>query len=145
MLVRNCAGGVVFSGEKVFLLKNEKDEWVLPKGVIKIGEYPDEVARRRVKEEAGINAEIISTAGNTNYEFFSVTRQRPVCNKITWYVMKSLDDKFEVNKEENFTDGGYFTIEEALQKITYSQDRSLINCSYSKYCKVENSDAVGFY
>lgn len=59
--------------------------------------------------------------------------------------MKSLDDKFEVNKEENFTDGGYFTIEEALQKITYSQDRSLINCSYSKYCKVENSDAVGFY
>ena len=136
MLVRNCAGGVVFSGEKVFLLKNEKDEWVLPKGVIKNGDYPDEVALRRVKEETGIDAEIISTAGNTNYEFFSVTRQRPVCNKITWYIMKSLDNNFEVNKEESFSDGGYFSIDEALQKVTYSQDKSLINLSFSKYSKL---------
>ncbi len=136
MLVRNCAGGVVFSGEKVFLLKNEKDEWVLPKGVIKSGDYPDEVALRRVKEETGIEAEIISTAGNTNYEFFSVTRQRPVCNKITWYVMKSQNENFKVNKDENFSDGGYFTIDEALQKITYSQDKSLINLSFSKYSKL---------
>lgn len=133
MIVRNCAGGVVFSGEKVFLLKNEKGEWVLPKGVIKSGDYPDEVAKKRVKDEAGINAEIITTAGNTNYEFFSVTRQRPVCNKITWFIMKSLDDKYEINKEENFSEGGYFTIDEALEKITYSQDKSLITVSFSKY------------
>ena len=133
MLVRNCAGGVVFSGEKVFLLKNDKDEWVLPKGIIKSGDYSDEVAKQKVKEETGINAEIISTAGNTNYEFFSVTRQRPVCNKITWYVMKSLDDTYEINKDESFSEGGYFTIDEALQKITYSQDKSLINLSFSKY------------
>lgn len=133
MIVRNCAGGVVFSGEKVFLLKNEKDEWVLPKGVIKNGDYPDEVAIQRVKNETGINAEIISTAGNTNYEFFSVTRQRPVCNKITWYIMKSLDDNYQINKVENFKEGGYFTIEEALEKITYSQDKSLIMVSFSKY------------
>ncbi len=133
MIVRNCAGGVVFSGEKVFLLKNEKGEWVLPKGVIKNGDYPDEVALNRVKEETGINAEIITTAGNTNYEFFSVTRQRPVCNKITWFIMRPLDDKFEINKDQNFSEGGYFTIDEALQKITYSQDKSLITVSYSKY------------
>lgn len=136
MLVRNCAGGVVFSGEKVFLLKNEKGEWVLPKGIIRNGDYPDEVARKRVKEETGIDAEIISPAGSTNYEFFSVTRQRPVCNKITWYIMNSLNDSYEINKEENFQDGGYFTIEEALAKVTYSQDRALINCSFSKYSKL---------
>ncbi len=133
MLVRNCAGGVVFSGDKVFLLKNEKDEWVLPKGVIRNGDYPDEVAIKRVKEETGIDAEIILAAGNTNYEFFSVTRQRPVCNKITWYLMKSLNDDFELNREENFSEGGYFSIDEALEKITYSQDRALINLSFAKY------------
>lgn len=139
MLVRNCAGGVVFSGEKVFLLKNDKGEWVLPKGIIKNGDYPDEVAKRRVKEETGIDADIISAAGNTNYEFFSVTRQRPVCNKITWYIMNSQNDSFEVNKDENFIEGGYFSIEEALEKVTYSQDRALINCSYSKYSKLAKS------
>ena len=67
MLIRNCAGGVIFNGESVFLLKNEKNEWVLPKGVIRNGDLPHVVAVDRVKEETGILAEVISTAGQTNY------------------------------------------------------------------------------
>ena len=133
MLVRNCAGGVVFLGDKVFLLKNEKGEWVLPKGVIHNGDFANEVAIQRVKEEAGINAEIVSPVGRTNYEFFSVTRQKPVCNKITWYIMKSPDDSYSINKEENFTDGGFFPIDDAIGRVTYSQDKSLLNLSYKKF------------
>jgi len=133
MLVRNCAGGVVFCGDKVFLLKNEKGEWVFPKGVVRNGDLITEVALRRVKEEAGITAEIISTAGHTNYEFFSVTRQKPVCNKITWFIMKSLDENYKVNKDENFTNGGYFDIDEAMRLVTYSQDKALLNLSYKKF------------
>ncbi|AUS95215.1 NUDIX hydrolase [Clostridium thermosuccinogenes] len=148
MLVRNCAGGVVFCGDKVLLLKNEKGEWVLPKGVIRNGEVPSEVALRRVKEEAGVTAEIVSTAGRTNYEFYSVTRQKPVCNKIIWYVMKSPNESCSLNKDYDFTEVGYFDIEKALELVTYSQDRSLIHLSYMKikeYSEEENtiaSDAV---
>lgn len=133
MLVRNCAGGVVFYEDKVFLLKNEKGEWVLPKGSIKNGDLPQEVAVKKVKEEAGISAEVISTAGNTNYEFFSVTRQKPVCNKITWYLMKSPNENYKINEEKNFVDGGFFPIDEAIEKVTYSQDKSLVSLSYKKY------------
>ncbi len=132
MLVRNCAGGVVFSGDKVLLLKNEKGEWVLPKGVMRNGDQSNEVALRRVKEETGISAEIISAIGHTNYEFFSVTRQRPVCNKITWYIMKSPQDNLKLVHEEEFTDGGFFQIDDAISKITYSQDKSLLNLSFKK-------------
>lgn len=136
MLVRNCAGGVIFYEDKVFLLKNEKGEWVLPKGVIKTGDLPTEVAVKRVREETGISAEVISTVGNTNYEFFSVTRQKPVCNKITWYLMKSPDDSFKVSEEENFQGGGFFHIDDAIQKVTYSQDKSLVSLSYRKYKEI---------
>lgn len=31
MLTRVCAGGVVFFEDQVFILKNDKGEWVLPK------------------------------------------------------------------------------------------------------------------
>ena len=48
MIVRNCSGGVVFCGSKVFLLKNDKEEWVLPKGVIRDRRPPREVALERV-------------------------------------------------------------------------------------------------
>jgi predicted NUDIX family NTP pyrophosphohydrolase len=133
MLVRNCAGGVVFCQDKVFILKNDKGEWVLPKGVIRNGDLPTEVALERVKSEGGISADIVSTAGNTSYEFFSTTRQSPVCNKITWYLMKSEEEEYQVGKEEEFVDGGFFNIEDALNKITYSQDKSLVSLSYKKY------------
>jgi 8-oxo-dGTP pyrophosphatase MutT (NUDIX family) len=133
LLFRNCAGGVVFYKEKVFLLKNEKEEWVLPKGVIRNGSFPTEVALLRVKEEAGIKAIVVSPAGETCYEFYSITRQQPVCNKIIWYIMDAESDTFKISKENDFFDGGFFPIEEALDKITYSQDRSLVRLSYQKY------------
>lgn len=133
MLVRNCAGGIVFCGNKVFLLKNEKDEWVFPKGVIRSGELPNEVALKRMKEEADIASEIVSTAGHTNYEFFSVTRQKPVCNKIIWYIMKSNNHYYKVNEQEKFMDAGYFEVEEAIKLVTYSQDKALLNLSYRMF------------
>jgi len=138
MIVRNCAGGVVFCGDKVFLLKNEKGEWVLPKGVMHNGDLPNEVALKRVKEEAGIAAEIVSTVGRTNYEFFSVTRQRPVCNKIVWYIMKSPNEKFKIG-EDKFIDGGFFNLEKALDITTYSQDKSLLNLSFQKFKELQVS------
>ena len=133
MLVRKCAGGVVFSKDKVFLLKNEKGEWVLPKGVVRNGDLTSEVALRRVKEEAGITAEIVSTAGSTSYEFYSVTRQKPVCNKITWYIMKSPDENYKIGETEKYSEGGFFKIDEAINMITYSQDKALLNLSFQKF------------
>jgi 8-oxo-dGTP pyrophosphatase MutT (NUDIX family) len=133
MLFRNCAGGVVFNKDKVLILKNHKDEWVLPKGAIRNGNISVETAKSRVKTEAGIEAEVISPVGETSYEFFSISRQKPVCNKITWFIMKTNDDMASVNKDEGFKQAGFFPVEEAIERITYSQDKSLINLSYKKY------------
>ena len=136
MLVRNCAGGLVFCGNKVFLLMNEKGEWVFPKGVIRSGELSSEVALKRLKQEADIASEIISTAGHTNYEFFSVTRQKPVCNKIIWYIMKSNNNYYKIEENEKHTGGSYFEIDEAMKLVTYSQDKALLNLSYRMYKEI---------
>ncbi len=133
MIVRNCAGGVVFYANQVFILKNEKGEWILPKGKIRGDELAADTASYRVEIEAGLEAEILSTAGETCYEFFSVSRQQPVCNQIVWYIMNARSKKCYISEKEGFTDGGFMPIEEALERITYSQDRSLISLSYKKY------------
>lgn len=136
MLFRNCAGGVVFNEDKVLILKNEKGEWVLPKGVVRNGDMPFETAKNRVKMETGIEGEIISSAGETSYEFFSLSRQKPVCNQIIWYIMQTDDRTASINKEQGFIHGGFFPIDEAIDKITYSQDKSLVSLSYKKYKKL---------
>ena len=134
MHLRDCAGGVVFHNDSVFLIQNEKKEWIMPKGLINNGENPQDAAIRRVLEEAGIKAEIIEQAGRTYYEFYSITRQMPVCNRIAWYVMKSDSDDFNVQESEKLTEAGYFPILNALEMVTYSQDKSLLIHSYKKYC-----------
>lgn len=136
MLFRNCAGGVVFWGDSVLILENEKNEWVLPKGVIKSGATPADIAIERVRIEAGVEAKIVSTAGGTSYEFFSLTRKQPVCNEVAWYIMRADSNKYNVNKEQGFQNGGFFNIEKAIRMATYSQDKSLIRLAYNKYKKL---------
>ena len=135
MIVRNYAGGVVFSGDRVLLSKGEGGKWMLPRSKISKGQLSNEVVKKKM-EESGILAEFVSTAGYTNYEYSSNPRQKPFCDKITWYIMKSLNGHYKVNKEENFTDGGFYDIDEALNIITYSQDKALVNLSYKKYKEI---------
>jgi len=145
MIVRNCAGGVVFYKDKVLLLKNDKNEWVLPKGKIRNGFLPTETAISRIKHEAGVDANIVSTAGETSYEFYSLSRKQFVCNIIIWYVMESLNDSYKINFDEGFKDGGFYPINQALEMITHSQERSLVSLSYKKYLEFKEFDINQIY
>ncbi|HOK43683.1 MAG TPA: NUDIX domain-containing protein, partial [Thermoclostridium caenicola] len=92
-------------------------------------------ALRRVFEETGIKAEIIEQAGRTYYEFYSITRQMPVCNRIAWYVMKTDSEEFRIAESEKYAEAGFFPVLDAIDRITYSQDKSLLIQSYKKYCQ----------
>ena len=133
MLLRNCAGGVVFYEDTVLLIQNDKQEWAFPKGVIRKPKLSVDTAIERVKLETGVDAAIVSSAGETSYEFYSTTRKSPVCNFITWYIMRADDNTVCANQELGVTGGGFFPIEQAAQMITYSQDQSLLKLSYEKY------------
>ena len=125
MIFRECAGGIIFNGDKVFLLQNEKGEWVFPKGVIRHGKSSTAVAIERAQKEAGINASILSAVGETSYEFYSITRNAPVCNRIVWFLMTAETTDFTIDPEEK-------KIIDAFDKVTYSQDKSLLNIVYRK-------------
>lgn len=131
MLFRNCAGGIVFCGDQVLLQKNEKDEWVMPKGVIREGMDMRQVALSRVKAEAGVDAAILGSAGETCYEFYSVTRGRPVCNKIQWFIMTA--DSTDTIPAAPYTQAAFFPYDAALAQVTYTQDRSLLAVAWEKY------------
>ena len=133
MLFRKCAGGIVFHGESVFLLQNDKGEWMLPKGVIRGPASQQEVAIARVKAETGVEPEILAAVGETNYEFYSVSRRASVCNRVMWYTMRAESGAFRIAFEQGFVDGGWYPIAEALEKITYTQDKSLVRLAHEKY------------
>ncbi len=133
MVIRNCAGGIVFHDNLVLMLCNDKCEWAFPKGVVRQGQRDKDVAKSRIKAEAGVDAEILAPCGKTYYEFYSISRQKPVHNNISWYVMNAESTEVTLDKDGTFTDGKFFPIEEALRQITYSQDKSLLMMAYQRY------------
>src|SRR5262245_51640057 len=69
------AGGVVRSvrnGQPLFLLvraRRPPHDWVLPKGHIEEGETAEETARREVREESGVKADVVRHVGDVAYTF----------------------------------------------------------------------------
>lgn len=57
-LVPISVKGIVIEDGKVWLRKNERDEWELPGGKIDPGEQPEETVLRELSEELGFTAEV---------------------------------------------------------------------------------------
>lgn len=50
--------GIVFDNGKIWLRKNERNEWELPGGKLDEGEQPEETVVRELKEELGFDVEV---------------------------------------------------------------------------------------
>ena len=139
MIVRYCAGGVVFYANKVLLVKNDRGEWTLPKGKIHQDELKHSSAVSRVKDETGVEASILETAGNTMYQFFSRSRQQRVCNAIVWYVMEAENPDYIIR--EDFLEGGFYKIKDAMDMLSHNKEKALVDVSYKKYKEEKKNNA----
>jgi hypothetical protein len=52
--------------------------------------------------------------------------------------MESNDEEHLINKDEGFKEGGFYPIEQAVDMITYSQDKSLVRLSYNRYLEFKD-------
>ena len=127
------AGGVVFNSDKVFLLKNDENKWVLPKGHIKSGESYKQAAEREVREETDLNVEVKVEIGTTRYKFFWEPHDKHYDKTVYWFVMTSCDNDYHVQKEEGFVDGGFFRFPEALKIIEFLDSREILKKAIMYY------------
>ncbi len=135
MIIRNCSGGIVFTGDKVLIVCNDKQEWGFPKGAVKTSSNLSlsEFAKSRVKTETDVDAKVIAPCGKTNYEFYSISRRKPVHNNISWFVMKTESEECKAFPDSGTVECRFVEIAKALDEITYSQDKSLLMMAYQKY------------
>src|SRR5438128_451252 len=59
--------GIVFEDNKVWLRKNERSEWELPGGKLDEGEQPEETVVREMREELGLETEVVDIAQSYLY------------------------------------------------------------------------------
>lgn len=132
MILRRCAGGIVFYANKVLIVKNDKGEWTIPKGKISENDIASEVAPQKVKDEVEVEAKVLDMAGDTMYEFYSKTRHQKVCNAIMWYIMESDNTEYNIN-DEDIAEAGFFKVKDALDMLSHNKEKSLVEISYRKF------------
>lgn len=129
------AGGIVFKQDenndvKILLIKNaalrdpNKVFWGFPKGHLEEGETDEQAALREVKEETGIEADIIEQLDTIQY-YFTHPQKGTILKKVTIFLMKfkSGDPKAQ---EKEILDLGWFSIEETQAKLSFKEDKELM-------------------
>ena len=118
------AGGVVFDDRgRVLCIREASGAWVFPKGHVDPGEDHLTTALREVEEEAGVVAKVPDPTVTFVTRYLNT---RGVPREITWYVMRADDGAVPVMREAKFPEGAFLTIDEALDRLAYEHDSSLL-------------------
>ncbi len=134
------AGGIIFKlvGQdiKVLLIKNAalrdptKAYWGFPKGHLEQDETPEVAALREVKEETGIDAEIIEKIDDEHY-FFMHPQKGKISKKVTYYMMKYLSGEEQIQEAE-LLELGWFTPNDAFSMLSFKNDKTLLSKAMAK-------------
>ena len=117
------AGGIVFKNSHVLLTKHSQNKhWSFPKGLTD-GQTLEEAALREVKEEGGVEAEIVGKVGYNKY-IYTLNGEK-IFKVVTYFLMKykSGDPK---DHDWEVEEAGWYEVDEALKQLTFSQDRELL-------------------
>lgn len=117
------AGGIVFKNNQVLLTKHSQNKhWSFPKGLID-GQTLEQAALREVKEEGGVEVEIIEKIGYNKYVY--TLGGEKIFKIVTYFLMKYVSGSPEDHDWE-VEEAGWYEVDEALKQLTFSQDRELL-------------------
>lgn len=121
------AGGVLFKGDQVLLIKNPSEVWTFPKGIVEEGERPEETAVREVLEETGVEGEILRPLGEITY-WYTLKGER-VFKRVRYFLMRYL--RGEPRPSSEVLDSKFFPVEEAKDLLKYKGDKEIFSKALS--------------
>ena len=115
-----CCGSVVFNDNKVLIIKHKYGHISFPKGHVEGNETEEETAIREVREETGIDIEII----NDKKYYVQYDTDNNSIEKVTYFIGKMIGGK--LNPQLSEISSCYFEDENKVSDlITYDNDREM--------------------
>lgn len=122
------AGAVVMIlGRCLALRRADRDEWVFPKGHLEQGERPEDAALREVREETGLEVEIVESLGSTRYEFGS---DREHHKRVDWFLAQPVGGEIEL--EPIFRESVLLDAGKAQVVLTHAADRQIAARAFAR-------------
>ena len=129
--VERSAGGVVFRRVEddtfqVAIIKTHEGRWQLPKGWIEDGEPPEATAIREVREEAGVDAEIVAPLGTIEYWYRSTYDPEPVRvhKYVQMFLLRYLSGSTDDHDDE-VLEARWLALDDAIRKLSHKDEREM--------------------
>ena len=97
--------------------------WGLPKGLVEKGEDPEQAALREVREETGLEAEILEPLGDISYWY--VWEDERIRKKVTFFLMEATGGDVSQHDHE-MEEIRWFPLSEAVRKASYPSERTVL-------------------
>lgn len=126
------AGGAAFrstdSGyETAIVAVRPSGRWQLPKGLVDAGESDEQAAVREVREEAGVECEIIEKIETVEYWYFGDQRGERVRfhKSVHFYLMKYLSGD-TANHDREVSEARWVRIDDAVKMLAFKSEKAVV-------------------
>ena len=129
------AGGVVVRGDEVLLVvptrraANGSRVVALPKGHLDGDETEEQAAAREVREEGGVDADLVEPLGDVRYHY---RRDGRLISKRVRFFLFSFRSGSPEDHDHEIEDARWVPIERAVSELTYPGERDMVRRVLSK-------------
>jgi 8-oxo-dGTP diphosphatase len=127
------AGGVVLRGrganaEVVLIMPRGTQRWQLPKGLVDPDEAPAGAARREVREEAGVDAEVVSPLETIEYWYVGTDRDgaRVRFHKSVHFFLLEYRGGDVGEHDHEVTEARWVPLVDAVRLLAFPNERAVV-------------------
>ena len=133
MIDEFSAGGVVVrdapEGRQVAVVRVREGILALPKGHPMGDETPADAARREVREETGLEAELVEKLGDVRYRY--VRGGRRISKQVTFFLFRYLSGDV-ADHDHEVEEALWIPLAEAPERLTYEREREIALAALSR-------------
>ena len=112
--------------------------WQLPKGIVDPGESPEITAVREVREEAGIETDLLSLIETIEYWYRSTKYGKPVrFHKFVHFYLLSYRSGDVTDHDHEVTEARWVSFEEAMEMLAFKSERKVVEKAKEMIEKME--------